>query len=79
MQQITKVYVYHDVTAGKKYQRQYFTIELSAAERTEAVTGLQVGEKVADAILAAAHVLRLLVAVPALKPTFKPLQPSFRH
>ena len=54
-------------------------IELSAAERTEAVTGLQVGEKVADAILAAAHVLRLLVAVPALKPTFKPLQPSFRH
>jgi hypothetical protein len=54
-------------------------IQLSAEQRAEAVAGLQVGEKIADAVLATAHVLRLLVAVPALKPSFKPLQPSFRH
>ena len=54
-------------------------VRISAKKRAEAVEALQIGEKIADAALAVAHVLKLLVAVPALKPTFKPLTPSFRH
>lgn len=54
-------------------------INLSSGERASAIEAARDGEKIADAILRVAHVLRLLVAVPALKPNFKPLQHSFKH
>lgn len=47
------------------------TVRLSGSERENAVAALQDGEKIAEAILTVARFLRLLVAIPALKPSFK--------
>ena len=46
-------------------------VRLSGSERENAVAALQDGEKIAEAILSVARFLRLLVATPALKPSFK--------
>jgi len=46
-------------------------IRMNGSERETAVAALQDGEKIANLILTAAHYLRLLVALPALKPSFK--------
>lgn len=54
------------------------SIPMGSGERKAALEALQVGELIADVILTVGHYLRLLVAVPALKPSFKPLKPSFR-
>ena len=47
------------------------TIRISAAERAAAIAAMQEGEEIAQAVLNAAHVLRLLVSVPNLKPSFR--------
>jgi len=52
------------------------TIRMSQSERTSAITAMAEGEQIAKAILSVAHVLRLLLAMPNLRPTFKP---SFKH
>jgi len=46
-------------------------IQISADERELAVEALKEGESIADAILSAAHFLRLLFTLPHLKPAFK--------
>ncbi len=52
------------------------TIRMSRGERTSAIAAMAEGEQIAEAILNVAHVLRLLLAMPNLRPTFKP---SFKH
>ena len=52
------------------------TIRMSQSERTSAIAAMAEGEQIADVILSVAHVLRLLLAMPNLRPTFKP---SFKH
>ena len=47
------------------------TIQMSAAERSATIAAHEEGEQIAEAILSAAHVLRLLVTLPNLKPSFK--------
>ena len=47
------------------------TIRISADERAAAIAALREGEEIAEAILSVAHVLRRLVSVPNLKPSFK--------
>ena len=46
-------------------------IPMSAGERQRAVEALRNGENIADAILSAAHFLRLLVTMPHLNPVLK--------
>jgi len=46
-------------------------IAMSAGERQRAVEALRNGENIADAILSAAHFLRLLVTMPHLRPSLK--------
>lgn len=46
-------------------------IPMSTGERRRAVEALQNGEYIADAILGAAHFLRLLVTMPHLNPALK--------
>ena len=52
------------------------TIRMSQSERTSAIAAMAEGEQIADVILSVAHILRLLLAMPNLRPTFKP---SFKH
>lgn len=52
------------------------TIRMSRGECTAAIGAMESGEKIAEVILALVHVLRLLFAMPNLKPSFKP---SFKH
>ena len=47
------------------------TIRISAAERATAIAAMQEGEEIAQAVLNAAHVLRLLVSMPNLKPSLR--------
>jgi hypothetical protein len=47
------------------------TIRISASARSQALRRLQWAEQATATILRVAHVLRLLVAMPNLKPTFK--------
>jgi hypothetical protein len=47
------------------------SLPLSHGERASAIAALSDGEKIADLILSAAHVLRLLFTMPRLKPSFK--------
>ena len=54
-------------------------INISSDERAKAIAALENGEKIADVVLRVVHILGLLVAVPALKPNFKPLQHSLKH
>lgn len=46
-------------------------LRISSGERAEAIRALQGGERIAEIILGIAHVLRLLVTMPHLKPSFK--------
>jgi hypothetical protein len=46
-------------------------LRISSGERAEAIRALQEGERIAEIILGIAHVLRLLVTMPHLKPSFK--------
>jgi hypothetical protein len=59
-----------NIANSKVYER-LATIQMSRRERNKAVSALAISESVAAAILSAAHVLRLLFAVPHLKPSFK--------
>ena len=54
-------------------------IRMSSGDRAAAIAAMDDGEKIATAILKFAHVLRLLVAVPTLKPSFKSQKHSFGH
>ena len=47
------------------------TIRISASARSQALRRLQWAEQATATILRVAHVLRLLVAMPNLKPNFK--------
>lgn len=47
------------------------TIRISASARSQALRRLQWAEQATATILRVAHVLRLLVTMPNLKPTFK--------
>ena len=47
------------------------TIRISASARSQALRRLQWAEQATATILRVAHVLRLLIAMPNLKPTFK--------
>jgi len=55
---------------SKIYER-IGTIRISAAERATAIAAMQEGEEIAQAVLNAAHVLRLLVSMPNLKPSLR--------
>ena len=46
-------------------------IPLSHSERSAAIAALEDGERIADGILAIAHVIRLFFTMPGLKPDFK--------
>jgi hypothetical protein len=54
-------------------------IRMSKGERAATIAAMNEGEKIAEAILSVAHVLRLLVAIPTLKPNFKSQKHSFGH